>query len=159
MENPIQSAGEAVTETPVKKVNRLGWELAHALDEYADGDWKAVVYPTSVRPTFAVGFCVLDLPGIKDPLIDAIQAYRDGVARMDAITNEEITRENEERLVSETYGPHLDKLLTWDKPALTREGAIAALKFMEDQHVFVDDLGKIMRLAVLRYLEGQEGVQ
>lgn len=159
MENPIQSAGEAVTETPVKKVNRLGWELAHALDEYADGDWKAVVYPTSVRPTFAVGFCYMDLPDAKDPFEDAINAYREGMAKMDAFPDGTITAENEDQLIAETYGPPLDVLLNWKEPALlTRRGAITTLKFIADKSVFVDELRDVMLEAVLRYLERQEGV-
>ncbi|NTG71705.1 hypothetical protein G6M02_00040 [Agrobacterium rhizogenes] len=47
----------------------------------------------------------------------------------------------------------MNRLLEWDQPALTHEGAIEALKFMAENDVFVDDMGEPLRLAVLGYLE------
>lgn len=45
----------AISETPMEKVNRLGWELAHALNDYSDGNMHAEIYP-SAKTQFAVGF-------------------------------------------------------------------------------------------------------
>jgi hypothetical protein len=89
-----------------------------------------------------------------DPLIVAIADYEAGCAAFNALPDGAITRENEEGLVMATYGGPQDRLTDWNEPARTREGAIAALKFMEEQHVFCDQVGEAMRRAVLGYLEG-----
>ena len=112
-------------EDPKDKAYRLASELAHTLTDYAEGMFKAVVYPANVQQ--GVYFSVLNLPTATDPLSVAISAFRDGLARMNAIPNEDITQENEERLIAETYGPPIDVLYEWDKPAITRKGAIDAL--------------------------------
>lgn len=43
-------------ETPAARVTRLGWELADALNDYADGMMHAEVYPSDKRGEFSVGF-------------------------------------------------------------------------------------------------------
>jgi hypothetical protein len=58
VEVPAQAV--AVQESPVEKVNRLGWELAEALNEYADGRMHAVIFPSDQR-TYAVGFVFTNL--------------------------------------------------------------------------------------------------
>lgn len=88
-----------------------------------------------------------------DPLIDAIAAYRDGMAQLNAIPEEQITKENENALIAGTYEVPMHRLLDWDKPALTTEGAIEALRLMSEEDVFVDDMGEPLRRAVLGYLE------
>lgn len=55
---PVEAA--AAEETPVEKVNRLGWELAEALNEYADGRMHAMIFPSDKRQ-YAVGFVFTDL--------------------------------------------------------------------------------------------------
>ncbi|NTG71704.1 hypothetical protein G6M02_00035 [Agrobacterium rhizogenes] len=39
-----------------------------------------------------------------DPLLDAIQSYRQGVRDLNAIPIEEITLDNEDELIASTYG-------------------------------------------------------
>lgn len=98
------------------------------------------------------------VPETIDPLIAEIRAYREGVAKFNAIPLDQITRENEDQLADEVYQRHENALLNWNQPALTRTGAIEALKLMGESDAFRDDIGEPMRLAVLRYLEAQEGV-
>jgi hypothetical protein len=89
----------------------------------------------------------------NDPLMDTIEAYRAGLREMNAIPIDDVTFENEDELVAKTYGEPMNRLLQWDQPALTKEGAIEALKLMDEQNVFTDRVGETMRLAVLRFLE------
>ena len=56
--NPALAGIDA--ELPVEKINRLGRELAIALNEYDAGRWHAVVYPSD-KHEFAVGFVVTDV--------------------------------------------------------------------------------------------------
>lgn len=58
-EAPSTDAVDA-EETPCQRVNRLGWELAHALDEYGEGGFHAVIHPSSKRE-WAVGFMVTNV--------------------------------------------------------------------------------------------------
>ncbi|WIC86871.1 hypothetical protein A6U93_18535 [Agrobacterium tumefaciens] len=103
-------------------------------------------------------YTVLDIPGVtaapQDPLLDTIKGFRDGLAAFSAIPGDQITQENEEGLVEETYGPWQDELDDWDEPARSVEGAIEAIKLMQQQDVFIDVVGKSMAKAVLSFLEG-----
>lgn len=49
--------GEAPVETAVDRVNRLAWELSHALNDYMDGLFQARIYPSS-NSGYAVNFTV-----------------------------------------------------------------------------------------------------
>lgn len=100
----------------------------------------------------------LRTPGVPprgpiDPLLSTILEYRSGLERLNELKSL-ITPENEDRLVGETYGPYEEKLMKWDTPAVTVEGAIEALKLMEESDVFIDTLGEKMSRAVLSFLEG-----
>ncbi|WP_413710657.1 hypothetical protein [Rhizobium sp. Rhizsp82] len=57
---------------------------------------------------------------------------------------------------SVSYGPKLDVLKNWSKPAETREAAIAALQIAltDDGGVYNSDAGDAMMKAALGYLEG-----
>ena len=92
--------------------------------------------------------------GPIDPLLATIQEYRSGVERFSALEKSTVTQENEARLVEETYGPLMDQLINWNTPAVSVEGAIAALKLMEESDVFSDVMGETMSRAVLSFLEG-----
>jgi hypothetical protein len=89
-----------------------------------------------------------------DPLLDAINGYRNGIEELTAIADSgQITRENEDQIYQETLGKYEDVLDTWDQPAPTREGAIAALVLMGERDMFEDIIGEPLRKAVLGYLE------
>lgn len=94
-----------------------------------------------------------------DPIIDAIKAYRAGMAAYDEHPINTIpgggTKEQEAAAVAATYGPPLDALENWDQPAVSRQGAIAALRLVLDGAVdfYLPDESEAMVKAVLRYLE------
>ncbi|MGI8397774.1 hypothetical protein ACRYWZ_15485 [Agrobacterium deltaense] len=93
-------------------------------------------------------------PSPQDPLLDTIKGFRKALAAYSAIPVEEITQANEDGFVEKTYGPWMDMLDDWDEPARSVEGAIEAIKHMQDQDVFIDIVGKSMAKAVLGFLEG-----
>tara|TARA_R110002051_G_C8529861_1_gene469401 strand:- start:82 stop:696 length:615 start_codon:yes stop_codon:yes gene_type:complete len=69
-----------------------------------------------------------------DPLIEAIDAYRTGLATFNA-TPSAITDLDEDAIVERTYGPPMSVLMEWDQPALTFQGAMAALKMADDENI------------------------
>lgn len=144
-------------EEPIDRATRLAFELAETLNTYLDGRAMAAVFPTERRPEFPVGFLFLHDSYTEDELRDTIRKYRAGVEEAKR-RKQEITVENEESIILESYGKHLASLERWNKPAATREGAVEALKLMADLDVFEDPIGEVMRLAVLRYLEAVEGM-
>jgi hypothetical protein len=56
---PISAVADE-PELPVTRVNRIAAELAHALNDYADGTMHAVIHPSEKRE-FCIGFVVTDL--------------------------------------------------------------------------------------------------
>ena len=88
-----------------------------------------------------------------DPLLEAIHDFREGCERYNVMSRT-MADGDEEAYILATCGPPQDRLCAWTAPAITREGAIEALKFMEEQDVFIDRIGEGMRRAVLGYLEG-----
>jgi hypothetical protein len=93
---------------------------------------------------------------MPDPLITAIDAYRAGMAAYDGREEFE-TPEAEQAAIAATYGPPNQILTNWDKPAVTRAGAIAALQFAAEGHGIVGiDIQQNMIEAALAYFE-QEG--
>ncbi|MBY2932712.1 hypothetical protein [Rhizobium leguminosarum] len=138
---------------PMIRLERLLVEATSILRDNSDMEIARIALNEHGIQTFN------KVPGFEkqDPLRDTIHAYRDGVKKLGAM-KEQITRDNEDSFVQQTYGPCMDALLTWDKPAGTREGAIEALKLMSEEQVFLDSMGEPLRLAVLRYLESLEGM-
>lgn len=92
-----------------------------------------------------------------DPVIAAVQAYRDGNKAFEAIPSWDHHKHGgEEAVIEKTYGPPMRVLRDWDTPCTTREGAIAALRHaLEECDAFScsDSLTAMTRAALL-YLEG-----
>jgi len=137
------------------KLKRLAWEISDLLNGLEPSYDYVTIQPSAVGKSavlfmFNIEQEIVQLP---DPIIAAIQDFHNGCARFNA-TRDTVTHENEEEIVQATYGPAQDRLTDWNEPAHTREGAIAALEFMKEQNVFIDDTGEGMRKAVLGYLEG-----
>ncbi|CAN7525112.1 hypothetical protein LJR030_005383 [Rhizobium sp. LjRoot30] len=86
-----------------------------------------------------------------DPLLDLIKAYRQGVIDFYA----ETTDQEWEGLSDITYGPHLARIDRWEGPAVTREGAIEALRLSIDDVGGVADCDSAERMvrAAIGYLE------
>lgn len=70
---------------------------------------------------------------VHDPLADAIVAYREKAAEFNAIPVDEITMENEEDKVRQTYGPFFD-VLAHETPAATSLcGVKEAIRYALDE--------------------------
>lgn len=88
----------------------------------------------------------------SDPIIGAIQAYRNGSSAFNA-RPEYREKEDELKAIAETYGPPTKVLEEWTTPARTIEGALAALKLIRDD-VIIEHLGISLLEAAIGYLEG-----
>jgi hypothetical protein len=88
---------------------------------------------------------------ITDPIISAIQAYRDGNAAYNA------TPRDDEETIARTYGPPLDVLQEWERPAQTREGALEAIRlaFETEREFMGESLTHNMLAAALAYFENE----
>ncbi|MDI7865062.1 hypothetical protein MRS76_24400 [Rhizobiaceae bacterium n13] len=84
-----------------------------------------------------------------DPIIAAIDAYHAGNAAYCAQPDED------DAAIEATYGPPLRVLEDWDQPALTRQGAIAALQLAkkEDGGISCSPIVGNMLDAALAYFE------
>ncbi|WIJ26583.1 hypothetical protein [Devosia sp. RR2S18] len=145
-------------EYAVQRVNRLAQELSEAMDEWMvdigfDGEpglWKAHIYPSKDSG------CPVSFEQVgryRDPIIDAIRAYEAGMR--DYRDNAPDDEEGAAAYVEKSYGPALRVLETWDKPAVTRFGAMAALRLaVEEAAKFAgSDSLDAMLAAALAYLE------
>lgn len=143
----LQSDTRHPIDYPAQTITRMAERISFAMNDDPDMFVERVcITPQGI-------YMQAKVTGGSDPLAETIEAYNVGVAKFNAIPSEQITIANEQSLVEATYGPAWDRILEWNEPALTRQGAIAALTFMGEQDVFMDDCGEPLRLAVLRFLE------
>lgn len=89
-----------------------------------------------------------------DPLIVAIDEYRAGCLAFCRYPEHETSQE-EDRAIELTYGPPMERLDTWEQPALTHEGAVAALRLIQDEGLVTEGFGASLFAAALGYLETQ----
>lgn len=92
-------------------------------------------------------------PIIADPLLDAIMSYQAGL--LDFRENSPDDDEDADAYAERSYGPHLNRLNDWDGPAVTRGGAIEALRISltEVDGVYGSEAADRMVKAALGYLE------
>lgn len=131
---------------PVQTINRMAERIAFALNDDPDMLMERVVITADGIYT------QVKVPGFTDPLVEAIDAYQAGCKAYNEHPSVDEPGVDEDAIIRSTYGPQMDRLFSWDEAAVSREGAIAALRFMGDVN-FCDGMAKPMRLAVLRYLE------
>jgi hypothetical protein len=112
-------------ETPIARVNRIGCEMAVALNDYADGTMHAVIYPSEKRE-FCVGFVISDLPAAEDPLIATIRAYESGIE--DFRQNAPNDDPGADAYAKLSYEPPMQALEEWSNIARSPESVHAALK-------------------------------
>lgn len=95
---------------------------------------------------------------VRDPIIDAINAYRTGMAAYNG-REDFANREEEDAAIAETWGPPMAVLGAWDKPAVSRQGALEALRFAieEAEEYSCSEMLTNAARAALRYFE-QEAV-
>lgn len=82
-----------------------------------------------------------------DPIVSAIDAYLAGCAAYSASGQED------DETANATYGPSLEILERWDRPAVTREGAAAALRLALDEMPDGYTLVSALLSAALAYLD------
>lgn len=71
---------------------------------------------------------------VADPIVDAIDAFRDGLMAFDA-TPSAITDLDEDGAIARTYGAPMDVLMEWDRPAQTLAGAVAAIRLADEENI------------------------
>lgn len=140
------------------KVDRLARELSEALPQWVNGQFMAMVYPSGdIRGYWFRSLCRDENGEKTDPVVKAVQDYRDGCARFNAINSAEWPLHGgEDAVIEKTYGSPLEALQNWDKPCVSRDGAIAALRFAvaEIDGFYCPETISAMIRAALAYLEG-----
>lgn len=94
--------------------------------------------------------------GESDPLVAAIERYRAGCEAFNVLPDFGFNDEEEARAVHLTYGPPMEALKEWDEPAVSKRGAISALRLaVEENSVHCgSDISSAMVHAALLWLEG-----
>ncbi|MBB4272345.1 hypothetical protein [Rhizobium mongolense] len=135
MPNTIPAAGEAMPK--ITRRNALGLMAA-----------------VTIPPTVVAAAPIANAT-VADPLIEAINAYRAGIADFNQNAPEDDEGANAYGEIS--WLPPFKALENWTAPATTRDGAMAALRLAVDEDEVGDSplVGTMMR-AALAYLE-QEG--
>lgn len=90
-----------------------------------------------------------------DPLLQTIRLYQRGLLDFNALAVGDI---DWSKVADETYGPHLQTLSEWDKPAATFEGAVEALRISltEEDGVYGCDAADRMVRAAYAFLKEAE---
>jgi hypothetical protein len=104
----------------------------------------------AIVPTSAIAITA------HDPLIDMLEAYREGMTAFSALKEDDWPLHGgEDAVIQKTYGAPLNALNEWDQPARTREGAIAALRFIaeETRNFWSSEGVPAMAMAALAYFE------
>ncbi|WP_425963755.1 hypothetical protein [Rhizobium nepotum] len=152
------TAPAAEQELICDKVDRLARELSEALPQWFNGQFMAMVYPAGDVRGYWFRSLFRDENGEKtDPVVKAVQDYRDGCARFNAINSADWPLHGgEDAVIEKTYGGPMKALENWDRPCASRDGAIAALRhaLAESEDIYCSDsIGPMLR-AALGYLEG-----
>lgn len=88
----------------------------------------------------------------RDPLLDLINAYRSGVS--DFIANAPEDQHAANIYAENSYRPSRRRLVGWDSPALTLDGAVSAIKMARDADQNDDaEIVSAMVKAACRYFE------
>ena len=147
-------------ELPVDRVERLARELSEALPHWANGQFMAMVFPVGDARGIFFRTVFRDERGNEaDPIISVINRYHAGILEFRDIPEEKWPELGGENAVwQSTYGAAMQALDNWKQPCVSREGAIAALKFAqkESEDYYAEPSVRSMIAAVLAYLEGAE---
>jgi hypothetical protein len=98
--------------------------------------------------------------GSPDPLLEAIAAFREGVvayARHRAVRAVNVTDDEHDAAVAETFGPARDRLEAWTMPAISAAAATAALRLAREEYIVHGEskIADTMFAAVIGYIESQ----
>ncbi|MDW9417413.1 hypothetical protein GOB15_23780 [Sinorhizobium meliloti] len=97
--------------------------------------------------------------GSNDPLLETIMAFRAGTLAYSAVDEREWPLYGgEQAVIAKTYGPPLNALEEWDRPAETRQGALEALRFAHEESLAFQSAPTVaaMVAAALAYFEREE---
>ena len=120
--------------------------------------WCATVYSPSCRPGRRTPFSFQQDPDWEkrqhDPLLEAIKAYRAGMA--DYNKNAPADNDAAEDYAEVSYGPPFERLMNWEEPAAFRRGALEALRLAIETNDEGDSpLTGALLAAALGYFEAQ----
>ena len=142
---PVPAAGEAMPAA----------EESHIIGRFSRRALLGAIasIPAIGGATAALAVAAISQPA--DPLLDAIHAYRAGLADYNA--NAPDDNDLADAYVDLSYGPPLEVLDEWEEPATTRRGAIEALKLaIEENETFpLSSVGGPLLAAALAYFEAQ----
>ena len=117
---------------------------------------RIIIIPQGVYMARSIaGFSAAANTAGADPLLQAIQAYRDGAAAYTAAATDDDDANDE--LAERTYVPPLVSLEAWNEPALTQQSAVEALRFAltEAGHFGLSETVRPMLRAALGYFDGK----
>lgn len=143
----IESLGAGFSRTKTERASE-----PDIVEEPKETTMNQHVAPNTIAPT-----SVIATADSADPLLAAIADYHagnaaySGSAEFESLADEDAANEA-------TYGPADRKLRTWDRPATTREGALAALRVAQQEanEYSCSDVLNSMINASLAYLEQEE---
>ncbi|CAK7258668.1 MULTISPECIES: hypothetical protein [unclassified Shinella] len=148
----LQEDSPRLGEFPMQTISRLGRRIAQTLRDDPEMSVERVtidcrgVYSQLRLPDAD------DLPPV-DPLLAALNEYREATKAFCAIPEDDDFRQNEERYVAETYGAVEQKLLRNVIPTTSIEGVKAAIRFAIDDGDQIDPVAKNALRSALHYLD------
>ena len=93
---------------------------------------------------------------LHDPLLEAIEAFRDGNRRFCALPEDFAPYADEDEAIEATYGPPLEALNEWDDPAQSLAGVREAIRIVLKEGCLGNWMEASLLTAALAYLD-QEG--
>lgn len=156
MQNTTPAAGAAMPALPESyarnwdKARELAKQLAKVLEELETDEF---VHVRSARNQFAVVFGGTPYPAGPDPLLVAIDAYKAASAIFNSADHEDMQQANGS--ASEALDPALDVLLSWSKPARSREAVVAALELINAEKLIACGFGVNLLNACIPFIKGE----
>lgn len=139
---------EAQMEALAGQMNELLQQ--HPIQRLGSRGWAVIVYP---RDELWFGYQQMPGGDWREPLVEAIDAYRTGMSAYNRIPESPYGDGEEDANIARTYGPPFDVLDGWDQPALTAKGAREALRLVLDEQMLSSGFAENMVRAALCWLE------
>ena len=125
------AALEAILAYPIETMTDMRAKASYLL-EYDHDQYQADMVETLLASM--AGVDPEPRQQIDDPLVDAIDAYRKGLAAFNA-TPSAIIELDDDAVIARTYGPPMRVLMEWEAPAKTLTGAIAAIHLADEESI------------------------
>lgn len=102
---------------PVQRLRELheeASELMHSFNDHMGGRWALHIRASDdALPVFYENLCA----GRTDPLLEAVEAFREGSRQFCALPDDFAPYADEDAAIEATYGPPFYVLDEWDQPA------------------------------------------